>query len=153
MLNQLVTECRRDRRELFDYLRELIDWAGHVAQWRLPRVVEARRRLRVVQGRLDRLFDRQEVIANLIAESKGRTSPELDALRRRAEDDRFHLRQRLAALILRLEKAEAEFADWKPVLYELSLFVDSIEQHAEWFCDSVGWMIPPSESVRESGNE
>jgi hypothetical protein len=56
----------------------------------------------------------------------------------------------LAALILRLERAEAEFEDWKPVLYELNLFVDAIEQHVEWFCESLGWMMPASTTIQES---
>jgi hypothetical protein len=150
MLNQLLTDCRRDCRALADYLQELVDWAGHVAQWRLPRVVEARRRLRLVQSRLDKLFERQELIIRELEVHRGRASQELEAMRGRAASDRFHLRQRLAALILRLERAEAEFEDWKPVLYELNLFVDAIEQHAEWFCESLGWMMPPSTTIQES---
>lgn len=108
-------------------------------------------RLRQILLRLQEHFDKEQRLGKLLAEVRGASTIEIDAVCRRAANEHTFLTDRLERLAERIE--QGAFDDWEAAATEFSLFVDAWEQHEERQEESVQWLAPSQETTSNTVSE
>ena len=119
---------------------DLSEWfhcEGHVVT---PPFLLAAEKIGELRKQLQEHFTREEQLGRLLAESKGKTTQEIDAVCSRNDREHAVLDQRIGGLIIRLGSAEGEFDNWEVVTREFELLVDALEQHEEQEAAQIGWL-------------
>lgn len=139
-LRELLDEWDDEHRELDRTIQQLVDWVCGEGSPEHDRLKGITYRLRQLQLRLEEHFDKEHRLGKLLADARGASTMEIDAVCRRAAAEHSVLAERLARLIAGVERGA--FASWNDVAAEFDLLVDRIEQHEEQERQSVQWLLP-----------
>lgn len=142
-----LADWKQEFREIADYIQACADWISHFTELELPLCAEARRRLRVLQARMQRHFERELELGQTLSSYHQGRSIEVESVRDVTLQGHKHLLARLQNLIGNLEKTECEAIDWSSVAFELNLFLDAFEQHQEHEEESITWLLPHGTST------
>lgn len=138
----LFSQWKSEHEQLSRFVRELSVWATQDSQSESPNFSQAAVGLRKLDQRLVEHFEKEQAIGLLLADARGTSTPEVEAVQRQADKDHLALQKRLHELIEKIDRGPRNPSTWNAAIEELNLFLDVLEQHEELESENVRSLIP-----------